>query len=58
MANDGERENFHCSARAPPAFRGHAGYLTRCYYIAGHSLNPRLCRFPAETPDEFTELPT
>ena len=39
VADDGERRNFHRSARAPPAARGHAGRITRCYDIAGHSLN-------------------
>jgi len=37
-AGDGERENFHRSARASPATCGHAGRFTRCYDIAGHSL--------------------
>jgi hypothetical protein len=36
-AGDGERRNFHRSARAPPATRRHAGRLTRCYDIAGQS---------------------
>ena len=27
-ADDGERENFHGSARTPPATRGHAGHIT------------------------------
>ena len=27
-ADDGERENFHRSARAPPATRRHAGHIT------------------------------
>ena len=44
VADDGERENFHRSARAPPATRRHAGHVTRCYDIAGHNLNLRLCR--------------
>ena len=38
VAGDGERENFHRSARALPATRGHAGRFTRCHDIAGHSL--------------------
>jgi hypothetical protein len=37
-ADDGERENFHRSARASPATSGHAGRFTHCYDIAGHSL--------------------
>jgi hypothetical protein len=28
-AGNGERENFHRSARAPPATRRHAGHITR-----------------------------
>ena len=47
VAGDGERENFHRSARALPATRRHAGHITRRYDIAGHSLNSRLCRVPA-----------
>ena len=43
--------NFHRSARAPPAARGHAGHIIRRYDIAGHSLNSRLCRVP-EAPVE------
>ncbi len=31
MADDGERRNFHRSARAPPAARGHAGPINRRY---------------------------
>ena len=46
VADDGERENFHRSARAPPATRRHAGRITCRYDIAGHSLNSRLCRVP------------
>ena len=46
MAGDGERENFHRSARAPPATRRHAGHITCRYNTAGHSLNSRLCRVP------------
>ena len=38
VAADGERENFHRSARASPATRRHAGHFTRCHDIAGHSL--------------------
>jgi hypothetical protein len=37
-ADDGECENFHRSARASPATRGHAGRFTYRYDIAGHSL--------------------
>ena len=39
VAGDGERENFHRSARAPPAARRHAGHINRRYDSAGHSLN-------------------
>ena len=46
VAGDGERENFHRSARAPPATRRHAGHIIRCYNSAGHSLNSGLCRVP------------
>ena len=46
VADDGERENFHRSARALPAARRHAGHISRCYDTAGHSLNSRLCRVP------------
>ena len=45
-AGDGERRNFHRSARAPPAACGHAGAINRRYDTAGHSLNSRLCRVP------------
>ncbi len=31
VADDGERRNFHRSARAPPAARGHAGPINRRY---------------------------
>jgi hypothetical protein len=31
VAVDGERENFHRSARASPATCGHAGHFTRCH---------------------------
>jgi hypothetical protein len=47
VADDGERENFHRSARALPATREHAGRLPRCYDITGQSLTSRLCRVPA-----------
>jgi hypothetical protein len=30
VAVGGERENFHRSARAPPATRRHAGRVTHC----------------------------
>ena len=46
VADDGERENFHRSARALPATRRHAGHITCRYDTAGHSLNSRLCRVP------------
>jgi len=39
-------ENFHRSARAPSAARGHAGRITCRYDIAGQALNSRLCRVP------------
>jgi hypothetical protein len=39
VAGDGERENFHRSARALPAARGHAGDITCRYGTAGNSLN-------------------
>jgi hypothetical protein len=39
MAGDGERENFHRSARTSPATCGHAGHFTRYNDTAGHSLN-------------------
>jgi len=45
-AGDGQCRNSHRSARAPPAVRGHAGHITRCYETAAHSLNSRLCRVP------------
>jgi hypothetical protein len=35
------------ASRALPATRRHAGYFTRSYDIAGHSLTSRLCRVPA-----------
>jgi hypothetical protein len=47
-AEDGERGNFHRSARSPPAARGHAGPINRRYDTAGHSLNSRLCPVPAD----------
>ena len=34
-AEDGERENFHRSARALPAAPGHAGHINRRYDTAG-----------------------
>jgi hypothetical protein len=46
VAGDGERENFHRSARALPATHGHAGHITCHYDTAGHTLNSRLCRVP------------
>jgi hypothetical protein len=51
VAEDGQCENFHRSARALPAARGHAGYITCRNDIAGHSLNSRLCRVPELEPD-------
>ena len=44
VAGDGERENFHRSARTLPATRRHAGHINRRYDTAGHSLTSRLCR--------------
>ena len=38
VADDGECENFHRSARASPATCRHAGRFTRCYDTAGQSL--------------------
>ncbi len=55
VADDGERENFHRSARALPATRGHAARPTRCYDIAGQRLTSRLCRAP-ESPVELIAL--
>ena len=49
VAGDGERRNFHRSARAPPATRRHAGTLKLRHNTAGHSLISRLCRVPAST---------
>jgi hypothetical protein len=46
VAGNGERENFHRSARALPATRRHAGHITCRYGTPGHSLNSRLCRVP------------
>jgi hypothetical protein len=46
VAGHGECRNFHRSARAPPASRGHAGRITHRYGTAGHSLTSRLCRVP------------
>jgi hypothetical protein len=45
-AGDGERRNFHRSARAPPATRRHAGHTIPNRDTAGHSLTSRLCRVP------------
>jgi hypothetical protein len=50
-ADDGERENFHRSARTPPATRGHAGHITPNHDTAGHTLTSRLCRVPAGPAD-------
>ncbi len=54
VAGDGERENFHRSARALPATRRHAGHITCRYDTAGHSLNSRLCRVPGPRPRAST----
>ena len=56
-ADDGQCRNFHRSARAPPAVRGHAGQITRCYETAAHSLISRLCRVPAYSPCTSTQPP-
>jgi hypothetical protein len=50
-ADDGERENFHRSARAPPATHGHAGHITPHHDTAGHTLTSRLCRVPGPGAD-------
>ena len=55
-AEDGERRNFHRSARALPAVCGHAGHITCHYDTAGHSLNSRLCRVPEARGNAFEEL--
>jgi hypothetical protein len=39
-------DNFHRSARAPPATRRHAGHIRINYDSAGHSPTSRLCRLP------------
>jgi hypothetical protein len=39
VADDGERENFHRSARALPATRRHAGHIIRSYDTAGQSFS-------------------
>jgi hypothetical protein len=57
VADDGKRENFHRSARTPPATCRHAGHLTRCYDIAGQSLTSRLCRVPGPTPTHGARSP-
>jgi hypothetical protein len=58
VADDGERENFHRSARALPATRRHAGHITCRYGTPGHSLNSRLCRVPDPgSPDGGPENP-
>jgi hypothetical protein len=53
-ADDGECENFHRSARAPPASRRHARHISLNYDTAGHSLTSRLCRVPAGRPRGVT----
>ncbi len=55
VAGDGERENFHRSARTLPAARGHAGRISRRYDTTGHSLNSRLCRVPGACPARIPE---
>jgi hypothetical protein len=61
-AEDGERRNFHRSARTLPAARGHAGRVNRRYDTAGHCLNSRLCRVPGvrapEMPPNCHQQPT
>jgi hypothetical protein len=44
-------ENFHRSARAPPAIRRHAGHIRINYDSAGHSPTSRLCRLPGSWSD-------
>jgi hypothetical protein len=39
-------ENFHRSARAPPAARRHARHIGIDYDTAGHTPTSRLCRVP------------
>ena len=58
-AGDGERENFHCSARVLPATRKHAGHISRRYDTPRHSLTSRLCRVPvsASQPDAVSRTP-
>jgi hypothetical protein len=50
-ADDGERRNFHRSARAPPATRRHAGHTLPDRDTPGHSLTSRLCRVPEALAD-------
>jgi transposase InsO family protein len=49
-ADDGERRNFHRSARAPPATRSHAGHQPN-RDTPGQSLTSRLCRVPGQDTD-------
>ena len=55
-ADDGERENFHRSARTPPTTRGHAGHITPNHDTAGHTLTSRLCRVPGPSPTGIATL--
>jgi hypothetical protein len=54
LQGDGERENFHRSARTLPATRRHAGHITCRHDSAGHNLNSRLCRVPANQANKST----
>jgi hypothetical protein len=56
VAEDGERENFHRSARTLPAAREHASHISRRHDTAGHRLTSRLCRLPAH--DRQTDVLT
>jgi len=55
-ADDGERRNFHRSARAPPATRRHAGRTIPNRDTAGHSLTSRLCRVPVIGTKMYTNM--
>ena len=55
-AEDGERRNFHRSARAPPATWRHAGHIIHRYDTAGHSLTilPCPCSEHPDYPDKIS----
>jgi hypothetical protein len=55
VADDGDCECFHRSARALRATRRHAGHPTRCYDIAGQSLTSYLAVSLVLGPNGFTE---